>query len=98
MLFVNQGSGNVHGVSPFEIQFSVPVNMVGFDFGTSLNAYLEVDTYSSTDTLLESLTLVGTPVSGGPGSFAGLQESTDIADLSRGLVLIGLPGKDSRVG
>jgi hypothetical protein len=79
MLFVEQGGGVVTGVSPFQILFSNPVDMVGFDWGSSLDAYMVVSAYASDGTLLESIDYVGGSAPVGLAGFAGIQESTPFA-------------------
>lgn len=81
VLFVNAGGGNMTGISPFQIFFSNPVNMVGLDFASSLDAFLQVDAYGAGHVLLESLTYVGSPAPIGLEGFAGIQESSNIVEL-----------------
>jgi hypothetical protein len=66
---------------PFQILFSVPVTMVGFDFGSSLDSFLKVDAYDVNSQLIESLMFVGGSAPIGLAGFAGIQESTQIARL-----------------
>jgi PEP-CTERM motif len=66
---------------PFQIQFSVPVTMVGFNFGSTTNAYLELDVYGAGNTLLESLDFLGNPAPIGLAGFAGVQDSTPITEV-----------------
>jgi hypothetical protein len=81
-LFVDQG-GHLGETSamPFQILFSVPVATVGFDYGSSLDSFLCIAVYGTNDTLLETLTYVGTPTWLGLGGFAGIHESTPITRL-----------------
>ena len=78
-LFVEQGGllGD-SPAAPFQILFSVPVTMVGFDYGSSSNAYLELDAYGANNQLLESLNFNGISTSMGLEGFAGLEESSPI--------------------
>ena len=79
--FVYQGGGSL-GTSPLQILFSIPVTMVGFDFGSSLDSFLKLDAYDASHTLLESLDYEGSPTAGGGlGGFAGIQEASNIAEL-----------------
>jgi hypothetical protein len=66
---------------PFQILFSVPVTMAGFDFGSSGDAYLQLDAYGAGHQLLETMNFVGTPAQIGLAGFAGFQESVPIAEL-----------------
>ena len=81
-LFVYQGGllGDTPA-APFQMLFSVPVTKVGFDYGSSIDAYLELDAYSSNGQLIETLTFVGSPAPIGLVGYAGIQESTPIAWL-----------------
>lgn len=81
-LYVAQG-GHIGDppAMPFQIVFSSPVTMVGFDYGSSLNSFLRVDVYDATNTLLDSLTYTGQPSAIGLGGFAGIQEATAIQRL-----------------
>jgi hypothetical protein len=67
--------------APFQILFSVPVTAAGVYFGSSFNAFLELDAYGAGHQLLETQDFVGTPVAGGLEGFAGLQESSAIVEL-----------------
>lgn len=81
-LFVYQGGliSDAPAV-PFQISFSVPVTMVGFDYGSSLDAYLEVDVYGANNQWIDTLIFVGNRAPIGLDGFAGIQESTPIAQL-----------------
>jgi PEP-CTERM motif len=81
-LFVEQGGqiGETPAM-PFQILFSVPETMVGLVYGSSTDSYLQLDAYDSTNTLLETLTFVGSSAPIGLAGFAGIQESTGIARL-----------------
>jgi hypothetical protein len=78
-LFVEQGGllGD-SPAAPFQILFSVPVTTVGFDYGSSSNAYLELDAYGANNQLLESLNSNGISTPMGLEGFAGLEESSPI--------------------
>ncbi len=65
--------------SPFEILFSVPVTKVGFEYGSSISSFIELDAYSGNDQLLETLTFVGNAAPIGLEGYAGIEESTPIA-------------------
>lgn len=82
VLFIYQGGqlDQAPGL-PFQILFSVPVTMVGFDYGSSLDSFLQLDAYDSSNSLLETLTYVGAPTWIGLGGFTGIQESAAIARL-----------------
>lgn len=81
-LFVEQGGmlGDAPA-APFQILFSVPVTMAGFDYAISSLAYLEVDAYGANHVLLESLDFNGTYAPIGLEGFAGIQESSPIVQL-----------------
>jgi hypothetical protein len=82
LLFVEQGGLLADApAQPFQILFSVPVTNVGFNFGSSLYSYIELDAYGAGHQLLETLDFVGTPAQIGLAGFAGLQESTPIVEL-----------------
>jgi hypothetical protein len=66
---------------PFEILFSAPVATVGFNYSSSSDSFLRLDAYDIHNTLLETLTFVGTPSPIGLGGFAGIEESAAIARL-----------------
>jgi hypothetical protein len=89
-LFVEQG-GMIGDPSadPFQILFSVPVTMVGFDFGSSTNAYLQLSAYGSGGELLETLTYTGTAAPIGLQGFAGIQEASPITKLDVSYILTG---------
>ncbi len=79
-VFVFQGGGG--NLPPLSISFSVPVNRVGLDFGLSVDSFLTMAAYDSSNTLIETLNFVGASVPGvGLAGFAGIQESTNIARL-----------------
>lgn len=81
-LFVYQaGMMGQAPAAPFQISFSVPVDMVGFIYASSINAYLEVDVYGANNQLLESLDFTGDSAPIGLEGFAGIQESTPIAQF-----------------
>ena len=82
LLFVEQG-GQLSDppAQPFQILFSVPVTTVGFDFGSSADAYLELDAYSAGHQLIETLDFTGTAAPIGLEGFAGLRETTPIVEL-----------------
>ncbi len=76
--FVNQGTGS----TPLQIDFSVPVNVVGFRFGTPTDSYLQLEVFDTSDTLLESLSFVGyADTYGGWHNFAGALESTNVGKV-----------------
>jgi PEP-CTERM motif len=81
-LYVAQG-GHLEDAPalPFQILFSDPVSAVGFDYGSSSDSFLRLDTYDSNNILLESLTYVGGPSPIGAGGFAAVQESSGITRL-----------------
>jgi hypothetical protein len=78
VLFVQQHDGTAG--RPLQILFSVPVTMAGFDFGGSVGTVLEVSVYDTHSTLLEKLTVTGTPGINTTGFF-GDQEAVDIGRL-----------------
>ncbi len=82
LLFVKQG-GMLRDppAKPFQILFSAQVASVGFDFGSSIDSYLQLDAYGSGHQLLETQDFTGTSAPIGLAGFAGLQESTSIAEL-----------------
>jgi len=82
LLFVEQGGllGD-EPAQPFQILFSVPVTMVGFDFGSSTDSYIELDAYGAGHQMLETLDFVGTPAPIGLASYVGLKESSPIVEL-----------------
>jgi hypothetical protein len=55
--------------------------MAGFDYGSSSDAYLELDAYGANNRLLESLNIIGTSAPIGLEGFAGLEESSPIVRL-----------------
>jgi hypothetical protein len=67
--------------APFQIMFSVPVTKVGFDFGSSSDAYLQVDAYGANNQLIDILIFVGSLAPIGLDGFAGIEESIPIARL-----------------
>jgi hypothetical protein len=79
-LFVFQGGlvGELPA-DPFQILFSVPVTMVGFDFGSSADSFLRLDVYDSSNVLLDTVDFVGNAAPIGLAGFAGIEESTPIA-------------------
>jgi hypothetical protein len=81
-LYIAQG-GHINDLPamPFQILFSVPVTMVGFDYASSPDSFLRLDAYDANGALLESLMYVGGPSPIGLGGFAGIQESTSIKRL-----------------
>lgn len=81
-LFVDQGGmmGETPAL-PFQILFSAPATMAGFDYASSTGAYLELDAYGANHQLLESLDFTGSPAPIGMQGFAGLQESSPIVEL-----------------
>jgi hypothetical protein len=81
-LYIAQG-GHINDLPamPFQILFSVPVTMVGFDYASSPDSFLRLDAYDTNGALLESLMYVGGPSPIGLGGFAGIQESTAIKRL-----------------
>jgi hypothetical protein len=82
LLFIEQGGlQNDAQAAPFQILFSVPVTTVGFNFGSSTDAFLELDAYGTGHQLLETEDFVGTASPIGLAGFAGLQESTPIVEL-----------------
>ena len=81
-LFVYQGGMIGDGpAAPFQILFSLPVTQAGFDFGSSMDAFLELDAYGSNGQLIDTQIFVGNPAPIGLAGFAGIQESTSIAWL-----------------
>ncbi len=81
-LFVEQGGLlSDPPAAPFQILFSVPVTSVGFDFGSSVDAFLELDAYGAGHQLLETQYFVGTAAPIGLEGFAGLEESSPIVEL-----------------
>lgn len=82
LLFVEQGGMlSDPPAQPLQILFSIPVTTVGFDFGSSTQSYMELDAYGLGHQLLETAYFVGDPAQIGNAGFAGLQESTPIAEL-----------------
>jgi hypothetical protein len=82
LLFIEQGGMlSDPPAQPFEILFSTPVTTVGFDYGSSMDGYLELDAYGSGHQLLETEFFVGGTAPIGLAGFAGLQESTPIVEL-----------------
>jgi hypothetical protein len=82
VLFVYQGGLlSQPAFAPFQILFSAPVTSVGFDFGSSTDAYLEMDVYGAGNTLLETQDFVGSSASIGLAGFAQIQESTPITEV-----------------
>jgi hypothetical protein len=82
LLFIEQGGLLLDApAQPFQILFSVPVTAVGFDFGSSTNAFIELDAYGAGHQLLETQDFVGNPAPIGLAGFAGLEESTAIVEL-----------------
>lgn len=82
LLFVEQGGLlSDPPAQPFQILFSVPVTTVGFDFGSSTQSYMQLDAYGLGHQLLETAFFVGNSADIGLAGFAGLQESTPIAEL-----------------
>jgi hypothetical protein len=79
-LFVYQGGGQT-GVQPFQILFSTPVNVVGFDWLSSFNSSLQLDAYDTHGMFLETVSIVGTASPQGLGGFSGLEESVNIGRL-----------------
>jgi len=67
---------------PFQILFSVPVTMVGFDYGSSPGSFLEVSAYGAEGQLLETLTFDGMSAPIGLEGFAGIQETSPITSLT----------------
>jgi hypothetical protein len=82
MVYVYQG-GHVSDppAAPFQILFSVPVNLAGFNYGSSSQAYLQLDAYSVSNQLLETEFFVGDPAPIGSAGFAGVQTDQSIARL-----------------
>lgn len=81
-LFVEQGGSiGEPAAAPFQILFSVPVNLVGFDYGSSLDSFLQVSAYGQSGQLLETLTFNGSPAPIGLEGFAGIEETSPIAQL-----------------
>jgi hypothetical protein len=81
-LFVYQGGIIGDGpAQPFEIQLSGPITMLGFDYGSSVNAYLEMDVYGVGNTLLESVDFVGNPAPIGLAGYAGVETTTPITEV-----------------
>lgn len=81
-LFVEQGGLiGEPAAEPFQILFSVPVTMVGFDYGSSVNSFLQVSAYGTSGQLLETLTFQGSTAPIGLEGFAGLEEASLIAEL-----------------
>jgi PEP-CTERM motif len=66
---------------PFQILFSIPVTMVGFDYGSSDGSFLQLDAYGTDNQLLETVFFTGDPAPIGLAGFAGIQELTGIARL-----------------
>ena len=67
--------------APFQILFSIPVTSVGFDYGSSIDSFLELEAYGTDNQLLGTLIFVGNPAPIGLEGFAGIGESTPIARL-----------------
>lgn len=82
VVFVEQGGGGP--LPPLSIFFSVPVNRVGMNFGSSGNSFFTMAAYDSSNTLIESHDFVGLPDGNLQAGFAGLEETTPVArvDLS----------------
>jgi hypothetical protein len=82
MLYVYQGGLlDNQNAQPFEILFSVPVTAVGFEYGSSINAYLQLSAYGAGNTLLETEDFTGSPAPIGLAGFAGLSETSAITQL-----------------
>jgi len=82
LLYVEQGGMlSDPPAQPFQILFSVPVTAVGFDFGSSTMASIELDAYGLGHQLLETENFVGDPAQIGLAGFAGLDELTPIVEL-----------------
>ncbi|MGO9305745.1 MAG: PEP-CTERM sorting domain-containing protein [Candidatus Korobacteraceae bacterium] len=67
---------------PFQILFSEPVTMAGFDYASSLDSFLELNAYGTSGQLLETLTFVGSPAPIGLEGFAGIEAASPIAELA----------------
>ena len=67
--------------TPFQIMFSVPVTTVGFDYGSSPGAYLEVDIFGTSNQWIDTMFFVGNSAPIGLDGFAGIQESSPITRL-----------------
>lgn len=81
-LYVAQGGHlNDPPAAPFQILFSDPVTMAGFDYASSVNAFLVVDVYGVDNALLDHLTFTGQPSAIGLGGFAGVAEPAGITRL-----------------
>ena len=81
-LFVDQGGLiGEPAAAPFQILFSVPVNLVGFDYGSSVDSFLQVSAYGQSGQLLETLTFDGSSAPIGLEGFAGIEETSPIAQL-----------------
>jgi len=81
-LYVDQG-GHIGDPTalPFQILFSIPVTIVGFDYASSTDSFLQLDAYGSNNVLLESAMFFGQPTATGLGGFAGLSENMQIVRL-----------------
>ncbi len=81
-LFVYQGGmmGDAPA-DPLQILFSVPVTMVGFDYGSTIDSFLRLDAYDKNNQLIETLFFTGDSAPIGLAGFAGIEESTPIARL-----------------
>ncbi|HKV41632.1 MAG TPA: PEP-CTERM sorting domain-containing protein [Blastocatellia bacterium] len=81
-LFVEQsGLIGEPAAEPFQILFSVPVTMVGFDYGSSVDSFLQVSAYGTGGQLLEALTFQGATAPIGLEGFAGIEEISPMAEL-----------------
>ncbi len=67
---------------PFQILFSVPITMAGFDYASSVDSFLELSAYGTGGQLLETLTFVGSSAPIGLEGFAGIEEASPIAELA----------------
>ncbi len=81
-LFVHQGGLlSDPAALPFQILFSIPVTMVGFDFGSSTDAFLVLDIYGAGHQLEETQIFVGDAAPIGLAGFAGVQEISPIVEV-----------------
>ncbi len=81
-LYVYQGGLLANAPAlPFQILFSIPVTMVGFDYGSSTLSYLQLDAYGAGHQLLETQTFIGSAAPIGLAGFAGVQETAAITEL-----------------
>ena len=102
VLWSDQGGGSTTGQF-VDLLFSVPVTRVGMGFFLSQNASFTLEIYGAGSTLLESLTLNGTPYPVLDEGFAGLSSGANIefariSSLSQGGTSFNFSIDDLRFG